>query len=68
VSPLRLTDHNRRAYRRERSEETSNKSSQDKMDSYPSRATVVGMPTCRAFNRCQQIVLGDLCRMKEDRA
>jgi hypothetical protein len=38
------------------------------MDSYPSRATVVGMPTCRAFNRCKQIVLGDLCRMKEDRA
>ena len=35
------------------------------MDSYLSRATVVDMPTCRAFNRCQQIVLGDLCRMKE---
>jgi hypothetical protein len=38
------------------------------MDSYPSCATVVGMPTCRAFNRCKQIVLGGLRRVKEDRA
>jgi hypothetical protein len=38
------------------------------MDSYPSRATVVGMPTCRAFNRCKQIVLGGLRRVKEGRA
>ena len=38
------------------------------MESYPSRATVVGMPTCRAFNRCKQIVLDGLSRAKEDRA
>ena len=30
------------------------------MESYPSRATVVGTPTCRAFNRCKQIVLDGL--------
>jgi hypothetical protein len=38
------------------------------MDSYPSRATVVGMLTCRAFNRCKQIDLGDLGRVKGDGA
>ena len=29
------------------------------MESYPSRATVVGTPICRAFNRCKQIVLDE---------
>jgi hypothetical protein len=38
------------------------------MDSYPSRATVVGMSTRRALNRCKQIALGGLRRVKEDRA
>jgi len=38
------------------------------MDSYPSRATVVGGPIRRAFNRCKRIVLGGLCRVKENRA
>ena len=37
------------------------------MDSYPSRATVVGM-ACRAFNRSKQIVLGAARRVKEGRA
>jgi hypothetical protein len=38
------------------------------MDSYPSRATVVGMPACRAFNRSKQVVLGGAQWVKEDRA
>jgi hypothetical protein len=38
------------------------------MDSYPSRATVVGMPTCRALNRSTQVVLGGLRQVNEDRA
>ena len=38
------------------------------MDSYPSRATVVGGPIRRALNRCKRIVLGALCRVKEHRA
>ena len=37
------------------------------MDSYPSRATAVGMPTCLALNRSKQIVLGGLRQVKEDR-
>ena len=38
------------------------------MDSYPSRATVVGMPACRAFNRSKQVVLDGARWVKEDRA
>jgi hypothetical protein len=38
------------------------------MESYPSRATVVGIPTCRAFNQCKQIVLDGLSWAKVDRA
>ena len=38
------------------------------MDSYPSRATVVGIPAFRAINRSKQVVLGGACRVTEDRA
>jgi|RhiMetdeSRZDD1v2_1073273.scaffolds.fasta_scaffold29391_9 hypothetical protein len=38
------------------------------MDSYPSRATVVGMPACRAINRSKQVVLAGPRRVKEGRA
>jgi len=38
------------------------------MDSYPSCTTAVGMPTCRAFNRSKQVVLGGARRVKEDRS
>jgi hypothetical protein len=41
---------------------------QDKMDSYPSRAAVVGIPTCRAINRSKQVVLAGPRRVKEGRA
>jgi len=38
------------------------------MDSYPSRATVVGMPACRAFNRYKLVGLGGTRRVREGRA
>ena len=57
-----LTDCDHQAYR-QIVRGNFERSSQDKMDSYPSRATVVGMPTCLAFN----IDLGDLRRISEDR-
>ena len=38
------------------------------MDSYPSRATVVGIPAFRAFNRSKQVVLGGASRVTEGKA
>ena len=49
-------------------EEPSNRSSQEKMDSYPSRATVVGMPAYRAINRSKRFGLGKSRWVKEGRA
>jgi hypothetical protein len=38
------------------------------MDSYPSRATVVGIPARRAINRSKQVVLVELRGVRKDRA
>jgi hypothetical protein len=64
---LRLTDRNIRAYRRELFEGNFEQLSQNKMGSYPTRATAVGMPAFRAFNRFKQIVLCRACRVKKRR-
>ena len=63
-----LTDCDGRAYGPDCSWATSSNQCQDKMDSYPSRATVVGMPAYRAINRFRQFVLAQPCGVKEDRA
>ena len=49
-----------------RSKGTSNRS-QDKMDSYPSRASVAAAPACRAVNRTKRFGLGKSHGVKEDR-
>jgi hypothetical protein len=68
TSMFSLTEYNGWAYGPDCSWATSSNPYQDKMDSYPSCATVVGIPTCRAINGSKQVVLAGPRRVKERRA
>ena len=48
-------------------EGSSNNSCQDKMDSYPSRATTIGMPVFGASSHIKHVVLGRSLRLNGSR-